>query len=267
MPEGHTIHNIARRHRDLFSGGPLRAWSPQGRFAEGAAKLDGRELEKAAAYGKHLFYGFGSDLYLHVHLGLIGSFRTHVSVVPDPTPATRLGLANDRATAYLSGPMTCRTVTRTEFDEVTGRLGPDPLRVGRRGLARFADALGRRRISIGAALLHQEILSGIGNVYRAELLFLCGIHPEIPANSLADDDVAALWETTVTQLRIGRRLDRIVTVAPEDVGARTRTQLDADHRLYVYRRDGLPCHRCGTEIRIMEMAGRSIWWCPTDQAR
>jgi endonuclease-8 len=267
MPEGHTIHRLARLHGERFAGSPVRAWSPQGRFAAGAGEIDGRVLLETAAHGKHLFYRFDDERLLYVHLGLIGKFRTFGPDAPDPTHTTRLALANDRATAYLIGPMSCRLVVAGEADEIVGALGPDPLRRGRRGAAEFAARLRRRRLPVGVALLDQRVVAGIGNVYRAEILFLEGIHPETPANTVDEESAARLWETTVVQLRLGLRSGRIVTVDPREVGAHRRSQLTKDERLYVYHRDGLPCRRCGTPIRRTEMGGRAIWWCPTDQPR
>jgi formamidopyrimidine-DNA glycosylase len=110
MPEGHTIHRIASHHRDLFVGSPVQVTSPQGRFAAGASHIDGRVLDDVEAYGKHLLYRWAGRRTLHVHLGLIGSFRTHPNPAPAPSPATRLALANDTSTAYLSGPMRCALV-------------------------------------------------------------------------------------------------------------------------------------------------------------
>ena len=84
MPEGHTIHRAARRQRRELGGQTLRASSPQGRFAEGAAALDGRRLEGVDAVGKHLFYRFDDGEVLHVHLGLFGRFRHHPAPAPEP---------------------------------------------------------------------------------------------------------------------------------------------------------------------------------------
>ncbi len=267
MPEGHTIHRLAERHRDVFAGDAVRAWSPQGRFASGAAAIDGAVLVDTAAHGKHLFYDFGGDRFLHVHLGLIGTFRTFRHDPPEPTPTTRLALGNDSAAAYLTGPMTCRLVTHPEADEVLGGLGPDPLRDGMRGRVAFRANLRRRSLPIGSALLDQRIVAGIGNVYRAEILFLCGIDPRVPANAVTQDDADRLWETMVLQLRHGRRIGRIVTVEPAEVGARYRTTIPPEDRLYVYHRDGLPCRHCGAEIRRFDLGGRSIWFCPVEQVR
>lgn len=85
MPEGHTIHRLAGRHQRLLAGHEVRASSPQGRFAEGAALLDGAVLRRTDAWGKHLFHRYGDgDLVPHVHLGLYGAFRDGTGEPPDP---------------------------------------------------------------------------------------------------------------------------------------------------------------------------------------
>jgi formamidopyrimidine-DNA glycosylase len=98
MPEGHTIHRLARDLQRTLGGGPVRAWSPQGRFSDGAALLDGRSLVRADAWGKYLFCDFGVGEVLHVHLGLIGKFRRKPAPAPDPVGLIRLRLEGDRAT-------------------------------------------------------------------------------------------------------------------------------------------------------------------------
>jgi endonuclease-8 len=266
MPEGHTLHRIARRHRQALAGGPVTAWSPQGRFAEGAAVLDGRTLLNVEAHGKHLFYTWEGAPRLHVHLGLVAKFPTHGSPGPEPTPGTRLVLGNDESTAHLAGPMTCRLADPSEIDLVLASLGPDPIR-SRRGRPAFLAGLARRNRPIAGELLDQRLIAGIGNVYRAELLFLSGIHPATPASDLEADEASRLWDLTVDELRAGVELGRIVTVRPADLGASRRSQLSADERLYVYHRDGLPCRRCGTEILVGEIGGRRTWWCPSCQDR
>jgi endonuclease-8 len=264
MPEGHTIHRHARLHTGHLAGKRVAAASPQGRFSAGAARLDGRRLDDVVADGKHLFYHWEGAETLHVHLGLIGRFRTFTSAPPAPTSGTRLSLVANGTTIYLSGPMICALLAPGEEETIRSRLGPDPLRRGTRVDA-FAAKLAARKIPIGAALLDQAVVAGIGNVYRAELLFMCRIDPRIPARDLSDDAVANLWETTRRELRRGERSGRIVTVDPADVGAPSRRKLDRDERRYVYQREGLPCHRCGTEIRIGEVAQRKLWHCPSCQ--
>jgi DNA-formamidopyrimidine glycosylase len=264
MPEGHTIHRHARRHRQLLAGRTLRVSSPQDRFAAGAALLDGRRLEAVDAHGKHLFYRWEGGESLHVHLGLFGKFRTHRADPPPPTEGTRLAMAGDGVVVYLAGPTICEFIDPMAEDALRARLGPDPLANGREPGA-FVEALSRRRIPIGAALLDQKVVAGIGNVYRAELLFLAGIDPARPANQLTAEEATGLWSLAVDELRAGVRSGRIVTVVPAEVGARRRSEIPRDRRLYVYKRTGEPCRRCRTPVAIREMAARSIWSCPRCQ--
>ncbi len=267
MPEGHTLHRIARRHDALFSGSPVAVSSPQGRFAAGAAQLDGSVLESVAAHGKHLFYRWRDAPSLYVHLGLVGVFRTwDRSDPPPPSAGTRMMFTTDIATAHLAGPMTCRLLDDGEEDAIVGELGPDPI-MSRRGRREFARRLARKRVPVAAALLDQRVVAGIGNVYRAELLFLTGVHPATPAHRLDAATVDALWDLTVDELRRGVELGHIVTVRPREAGVRSRRRLPREEALYVYKREGDPCRRCGTEIRSADIGARRTWWCPTCQPR
>jgi len=265
MPEGHTIHRHARLQKEVLGGSRVSAWSPQGRFSAGAARLDGRRLDDIEALGKHLFYRWEGDETLHVHLGLFGKFKTFDNDPPTPTETTRLAMANGRSVVYLAGPTICELIDPEEEERLRARLGPDPL-AKRRALQQFTDNLARRRISIGAALLDQRVVAGVGNVYRAEVLFKLGIDPHLPANRLDRERAGRLWSTITAELRRGEKAGRIVTVAPSDVGVRRRADIPRHERLYVYKREGLPCRRCGDVVRLTEMAGRLIWWCPTCQA-
>ena len=264
MPEGHTIHRHARLQRAALAGSRVRAWSPQGRFAEGAALLNGQTLTDIEAVGKHLLYRWESGDTLHVHLGLFGKYKTYHGDPPPPSEATRLAMANGRSVVYLAGPTICEIIDPEDEDRLRTRLGPDPLGRGRSG-PRFVANLARRQIPIGAALLDQSVVAGVGNVYRAEVLFKEGIDPHTPAQLLTPAEARALWSRITTELGRGELEGRIVTVAPADVGVRRRSDIPRGERLYVYKRDGLPCRRCGTAIRSAEMANRLIWWCPSCQ--
>jgi endonuclease VIII len=253
VPEGHTIHRLARHHGQALAGQRLAVSSPQGRFA--AAEVDGLVLEDTDAWGKHLFYEFEGERFVHVHLGIYGNFTEHaVLPPPSPRPTTRMRLVGDAVAYDLVGPTTCRVVGLKERDTVIARLGPDPLR-------RDADpdrafqALARRRSSIGQALMDQSFVAGVGNVYRAEALFVHGIHPLRPATAIDRETWDELWATLVRMLRAGVRAGRIVTVprAEQREGA-TR---------YVYRREH--CLRCGTPVQRWELAGRWAYACPRDQ--
>jgi len=262
MPEGHTVHRAARRQTTLLGGGPVRASSPQGRFAGGAAALDGIVLRRVEAVGKHLFYRFAGDEVLHVHLGLFGRFREHpAGGPPDPRGAIRLRLAGERGAIDLSGPTACELVGEDGREAILTRLGPDPLRADADGERAVAD-LARRRVPIGAALLDQSIVAGLGNVYRAEVLFVCGVAPARESRSVPVADLTAIWDTSVRMLRDGVRRGRIVTVDPAEVG-RPVSRMRRHERTYVYKQD--LCKRCGTPIAAIVLGARPCYWCPVCQ--
>lgn len=267
MPEGHTIHRLAREHRLLLRGQALRASSPQGRFATGAAMLTGRRLEDVEAYGKHLFYGFEGDVLLHVHLGLYGTFIAGDGPPPDPRGALRLRLVvdDDGASRWvdLRGPTTCELVTPQNRDAVVARLGPDPLRKDA-DPARAWRRVSSSRTAVGALLMDQSVLAGVGNVYRAEVLYRAGLSPFRPGREVPEPTWAGLWEDLRVLMRAGVRAGHIVTTAREDRDRRTGPARRED-RFYVYRRHGLPCRRCGTPVRTAVMAARNLFWCPVCQ--
>jgi len=267
MPEGHTIHRLARDlNRDL-KGSPLSASSPQGRFSESAALFDGAELAKAEAYGKHLFMRFvggkADAETLHIHLGLIGKFRPKPSPPPEPEGAIRLRLFNETATYDLTGPTTCTMIDPGRRDEIVAKLGPDPLRRGAKA-DEFVDRLTRKRIPVGAALLDQSVIAGIGNVYRSEFCFLQGINPTRPASQVTVEEAHEMWDLTVDQLRRGVRLNRIVTRDEDEYGSKAG-RIPPGERTYAYKRAGQECRRCDTPIERIMVANRKMWFCPRCQ--
>ena len=261
MPEGHIIHRLAREIRSTMGGAPVLASSPQGRFADGAAAIDRHRLVRTDAWGKYLFCDFGTGEILHVHLGLIGKFRRRSTPPPDPVGIVRLRLVGQGATWDLSGPTRCELITPEQQDRIVAGLGADPLRRGA-DVATMRDRFARSGRPVGAVLLDQSVVAGIGNVYRAELLFLCGIRPDRAADSLTDDEFDELWRRTVELMRIGTRLGRIVTTEPDEIG-RSRGRMGDEDRLYVYHREH--CRRCGGPIATAEIGGRQIWYCPSCQ--
>src|SRR5690349_20386039 len=215
MPEGHTIHRAARQQQRLLGGDVVAASSPQGRFAASAARIDGTRLLRVDAWGKHLFSTFEGGEILHVHLGLFGRFAAWEQLPPAaPGESVRLRLVGSRAALDLSGPTICRLVDPAGRDAVIARLGPDPLRRDRGAGERFATRVLASRAPIGALLMNQAVVAGVGNVYRAEALFLEGLHPERPGRSLSVEAVSALWQRLVELLRDGVRRGAIVTIDP-----------------------------------------------------
>ena len=267
MPEGHTIHRLARDHRPLLVGRTVRTTSPQGRFATGAEMLDGRVVEGIEPYGKHLFYAFSDDVLLHVHLGLYGSFTVGAGQPPPVRGALRLRMLVDApepsAWIDLRGPTACELFAPADRDRVVARLGPDPLRKDG-DPARAWARISRSRTAIGALLMDQSVLAGVGNVYRAEVLYRAGLSPFRPGTQVSEAVWTGLWEDLRLLLRAGVRAGHIVTTAKEDRDRRSGPARRED-RFYVYRRHGLPCRRCGTEVRTQEMVARNLYWCPSCQ--
>lgn len=263
MPEGHTIRRLARRHRRLLGGATVRASSPQGRFAPGAALLDGQVLEATDAWGKHLFHRYHSGLWLHVHLGLYGKFTDGHRPAPDPRGALRLRLESAEHWVDLRGPIRCEVLNGGGKDAITAALGPDPLRLDA-DPARAARRLARSRVPLGGLLMDQTVLAGVGNVYRAEILFRHGVHPYLPGRDLDPLVWQQMWDDLVGLMRAGVRSGRIVTTRPEDRERRSGAARRSDAH-YVYRRAEQPCRRCHTLIRHAVLGTRNLFWCPRCQ--
>lgn len=264
MPEGHTIHRLARDYAERFVGRAARVTSPQGKFSDAAALLDGTEPTATEAHGKHLFLGFRDGDWVHIHLGLFGKVGFGDAPAPPPADTVRLRLANDTSYVDLRGPTTCALITDAEKRAIHDRLGPDPLRADADPGAAYR-RISRSRTTIAALLMDQKIVAGVGNVYRAELLFRHGVSPFRPGRGLDEAEWTAMWADLVPLMRAGVRLGRIVTTRPEH-RSRRRGPADREDAHYVYRRTGLPCRVCGTEIRTEVMAGRNLYWCPTCQS-
>lgn len=238
-------------------------------MAEGAALVHGHVLAAVDAYGKHLFYRFGDRkperaTTLHVHLGLFGKFARHSSPGPIPKDTVRMRLENDTWTVDLTGPTDCRIIEPNEERAIRDRLGPDPLRADAEPDLAFA-RLKKRKSSIGEALMDQKVLAGVGNVYRAESLFVHGIHPMRPANTLAKTEWDALWSTIVAMLRDGVKDQRMITVSKDDLAelGTPRSKIRPKEGVYVYKKER--CLRCGTGIARWDLAGRWAYACPTCQ--
>ncbi|MGW2115668.1 Fpg/Nei family DNA glycosylase [Streptomyces zhihengii] len=264
MPEGHTIHRLAADYRERFGGRSVRVTSPQGKFTDSAALLDGMVLERTEAHGKHLFLGFPGDEWVHIHLGLFGKVTFGDAPAPPPTDTVRLRLANPASWVDLRGPTACALLTGGEKQAVHDRLGPDPLRPGD-DPARAWARISRSRTSIAALLMDQKVVAGVGNVYRAEVLFRHGIDPYRPGRDLTRRAWDAVWADLTALMRDGVRDNRIDTVRPEHTPeAMGRPPRVDDHggEVYVYRRARQACHVCGGGISTAALAARNLFWCP-----
>lgn len=293
MPEGHTLHRLAAHFSEHYGGEPVRASSPQGRFADGARRIDGRTLETAEAHGKQLFLGFDGDEWLRVHLGLYGAWtfgdadgERHLgapraagadgrplerdadgfAVPPPPVGAVRVRLVTAHGWADLRGASACEVVTEEDKRAVQAGLGPDPLRADA-DPERAWRIVARSRSPIATLLMRQDVVAGIGNIYRAESLFRAGIDPYRPGRDLTPGEWEDLWADLSGLLRDGVRDGIIITTRPEhrpDPRARPVPRPDT---LYVCYRTGEPCRVCGTPVRSADLAARTLYWCPGCQAK
>jgi formamidopyrimidine-DNA glycosylase len=322
MPEGHSVHRIARQFAANFEGAPVAVSSPQGRFAAGAAQLDGHEIVQAKAVGKQMFLEFDHGLWLRVHLGMYGAWdfagditvddtlasaggrigqtnqrgtvvgshedspwsigaprRTRLRMAeseklgaeletwpPEPIGAVRVRLLTETACADLRGPTACEVQTIEEVDRTIAKLGPDPMVDDpAEGEERFTAVVRKKPTPIALLLMDQSVVSGIGNVYRAELLFRARLDPFRPGREVPEETVRALWRDWVHLLRIGVETGQMLTMDDLDPEAYRKALASRDDRHWVYHRTGEPCRVCGTGIAMVELGGRKLYWCPTDQ--
>lgn len=280
MPEGHTLFALARDLDAAFAGTRPRVSSPQGRFEEGAAVLDGQEVVRAIAHGKHLLVEFDNEAWLNVHLGLIGKFSVTRFARPLPradwdgvprTGAVRLRLVNAQYVADLRGPTLCAVITPDEATAVLGRLGPDPLKPDADPELGWTK-LHRSRRSLAELLMDQSVVAGVGNVYRSEVLFRNRLSPFTPGVDVKRRSWQAIWTDLVALMPIGVITGTIVTV--EEQVAAVRAEVAASGTIsrvrrvsYVYKRAGQPCRVCGSKVRTEVLVGRNLFWCGRCQRR
>ncbi|MFF9562698.1 Fpg/Nei family DNA glycosylase [Leifsonia sp. NPDC014704] len=328
MPEGHSVHRIARQFAVNFVGHRVSVSSPQGRFAADATRIDGHVMTDAKAVGKQMFLEFDNDLWLRVHLGLYGAWdfagdisidptiasangrmgqtnqrgtdlepvldsagenslhsigaprRTRLrmaesekveaeitSFPPEPIGQVRVRLLTDSAVADLRGPTACEVLDPAQVDAVIAKLGPDPqVDDSQEAEDRFVSIVRRKPTAIALLLMDQSVVSGIGNVYRAELLFRARQNPHTPGKQVPEETVRALWRDWVHLLRIGVETGQMMTMDDLDEQSYRKAMANRDDRHWVYKREGLPCRVCGTNILMEELGGRKLYWCPVNQA-
>lgn len=268
MPEGHTIHRLAARHRELFAGQRLTVDSPQGRFSAGAALVTGRALTGTEAYGKHLLHHYEGDRTVHIHLGLYGKFADGALPPPAPVGELRLRMTGEAHWLELRGPTACEVLHPAEVRALRGRLGEDPLRddsVASRAYAR----VGRSGKPLFALLMDQTVVAGCGLIYANEVLFRAGLAPTTPGRAVSAARWQAIWEDLRALMREGVVRGRIDTVHSEHTPEAMRRAPRVDRHggeVYVYRRPAQPCLVCATPISRAVLAGRNLFWCPACQA-
>jgi len=268
MPEGHTLLRLAHELDAAFAGRPVRVSSPQGRFAADAALLDGSDVVRAESAGKHLFVELAGERFIHVHLGLIGKFDLYTGAPPAVTTGqVRLRLQNEETYADLRGATQCDLVGPEKRQQIIDHLGADPLKPDAdpdRAWARIS----RSHRPIGDLLMDQGVVAGVGNVYRAEILYRHRIHPLRPGKTLRRPQFLTLWADLAELMEYGVRTGRIDTVRPEHTPeAMGRPPRKDDHggEVYVYRRHAQECLVCGAKVRTEVLVGRNLFWCPRCQ--
>jgi endonuclease-8 len=274
MPEGHTLFALARDLHAAFAGTRPTVTSPQGRFVEGAAQLSGRELLAATSRGKHLLLEFAGERWLHVHLGLIGTFTVDERAWTAEAPvvgAVRLRLATPEHVADLRGPTLCAVETPDEVAAVLDRLGPDPLRPDA-DPERAWRRISRSSRPLAELLMDQAVLAGVGNVYRSEVLFRHRLSPFTEGRLVRRASWRLVWDDLVRLMPLGVATGRIVTVESQVLEVEAALGRGEVPRLEertsaVYRRAGEPCQVCGSRIRTRVVAGRNLFWCGRCQRR
>lgn len=267
MPEGNVIHYQARRLSRGFRGKQVSIDSPQGRFTDGAVLVDGQVLRSAEAFGKHLFLDFGSERWVHIHLGLFGKWRIGRGEAPEPRGLIRMRMQSATSYAELRGPTACAVVDAEGRASIVDRIGPDPIRDDadpERAWARVR----RSSAPIGSLLMDQGVFAGVGNIYRAEVLFRHGINPYRASKAVSQVEFDGIWQDLVLLMTAGTKRGRIDTVRPEHLPeAMGRAAREDRHggEVYVYRRDARPCLLCGTEVSMADLQGRKLYWCPSCQ--
>lgn len=179
---------------------------------------------------------------------------------PDPVGQVRVRLLTDTVVADLRGPTACVVETAEQVQAVIDRLGPDPLVDDlAAGEERFVAIVRKKPTPIALLLMDQAVISGIGNVYRAEMLFRARQNPFTPGRDVLEPVVRALWRDWVHLLAIGFGTGLMYTMDDEATG-------DPKPEHWVYQRTGEPCRVCGATIQMQELGGRKLYWCPVDQA-
>lgn len=264
MPEGDTILRAARTlHQALAGRTVTRFASTLPQVAGGARhhRIEGRQVAAVQARGKHVIVRFSGGPALHTHMRMSGSwhlYRVGSRWRQSESLARAVIETGDRVAVCFAAPVVeWLTPGQEAAHEPLRSLGPDVLAESFDGAAARANLRAAPDRAIGEALLDQRSLSGIGNVYKSETLFRCGVSPFARVGSLDDHALDRILATA-------RRLMRASVRTPE---RRTRATLGPQRR-WVYRRAGQPCLRCGALIRTRRQgeAGRSSYWCPRCQA-
>jgi endonuclease-8 len=244
MPEVDTLWRTAAALAPRLVGRKVLNARP-----ERLARLEGREVQRVEARGKHLLMGFEGDLVLHSHMRMTGAWHIYAPGQRWRRPE-RLAKAvltfEDVVAVLFSAPVV--ELVRDQRS-VVGHLGPDLLAEDFDPAVAVGLARQSERREIGDLLLDQRVCAGIGNIYKCETMWLHELNPWTPAADLSDGQLAALYTTA-------RRLMRESTVG-----------FGFNNRRATHSRAGRPCPRCGAAIatRAQGVLGRITYYCPRCQ--
>jgi endonuclease VIII len=291
MPEGDTIFRAARTLNRALAGHQVVRFEsvfPALTRIDEDTPLAGRRIEHVTAAGKHVLMRFSAldlaqggasderearrgDLVLRTHMRMNGSW--HIYRVGERWRRPRRDMRIVVATADFEA--VGFNVPVAEFLEEPALARQDDLRLmGPDLLAATFDASealrrirARPELSIADALLNQRLVAGAGNVYKSEVLFLCGVNPFAPVAAVSDDALLAILATARKHLQ-ANVIDATAAIVTYRGYRRTTRRADPAERLYVYGRAGKPCRRCGTPIAMRAQGpnARLTYWCPRCQA-
>lgn len=274
MPEGDTIFRAARTLDRALAGHTVTHFEsvlPKLTRVDVDKGIRGRSVERVEAQGKWLLMHFSGGLVLLTHLLMSGSW--HIYRPGEkwwlPRRAMRVMLATEQIVAVAFNIQVAEFHTEDSLRRRAGfaALGPSLLATEFDPSEGVARLLAHPEMEIGNALLSQSIVAGIGNVYKSEVCFACGVHPFRKIASLTPDELSCLMATARKFMSANVTDASDSQIVTYQGLRRTTARGNPDERLWVYHRTGEPCRRCGSEIQSRKQGpdARTTFWCPQCQ--
>lgn len=243
----------------MLVGKKVAVSSPQGRFVEGARLLDTQVCESIEAIGKHILYHFSNGRTLHIHLGLAGKIYRDPQPASPPRDVVRVRMESMTHVVDITGPAICEILELADLDSFRLRYGPDLL-ADTPDPKRAIEKILASRSPIGTLLMNQKVISGIGNIYRIEILWLLGIHPLTRGCDLDRETLVKLWDEMRALMQIGVKYNSIITN-----GDLPKAGQNVGERVFIYNKDA--CPKCADDIVVSKLNNRTLYHCATCQTR